>query len=67
MAMSGQGMRWQDMAEDGFEMDMDTMAQMIDISSLGGMAGMGENLMERLVDHDFFNDFDDDFDDEDLA
>jgi len=64
MAMQG---RWQD--DGDFEIDMEQMASMIDMSQLGGGmgGGGGDGFMERLVDNDFFNEFDDDFDDEDFS
>jgi hypothetical protein len=66
MFRQGGGGGWQD--EGDFEIDMEQMASMIDMSQLAGMGGQGgESFLERLVDNDFYNEFDDDFDDEDLA
>jgi hypothetical protein len=66
MAMFGGGR----FDEGDYEIDMDQIASMIDLSQMGplqGGGGEGGGFMERLVDNDFYNEFDDDFDDEDFA
>ena len=64
MAMFGGGR----FDEGDYEIDMDQIASMIDMSQMGPQGGgEGGGFMERLVDNDFYNEFDDDFDDEDFA